>query len=222
MRVLRSVRRSQWAPSRRDGTERAESGRRWRRNGGRGCAAVGERVDWVVAGRGRSGQPGCVIARMPERLLPVPAQAPQVGRHHVRRQVGHLAGLAQHQRAGVVGNQIQAPELLLLAPTNPPVAGTALERPRLPAQQRQPLPRVLGDVAKTPTARELDEPQIVMLEQALDAPMAMMESVRGRGSGRSGGRENGVEGVFTSHHEVQVRLAPNYSAVSVRLVGGPG
>ena len=36
--------------------------------------------------------------------------------------------------------------------------------------------------------------------------MAMMESVRGRESGRSGGRENGVEGVFTSHHEVQVRI----------------
>ena len=36
--------------------------------------------------------------------------------------------------------------------------------------------------------------------------MAMMESVRGRESGRSGGRENGVESVITSHHEVQVRL----------------
>ena len=60
--------------------------------------------------------------------------------------------------------------------------------------------------------------------------MAMMESVRGRGSGRSGGREHGVEGVFTSHHEVQVRLGHMAEAavkddgqcnvVERRVVGG--
>ena len=56
---------------------------------------------------------------------------------------------------------------------------------------------------------------------------AMMESVRGS---RSGGRENGVEGVFTSHHEVQVRLGHMAEAavkddgernvVERRVVGG--
>ena len=59
---------------------------------------------------------------------------------------------------------------------------------------------------------------------------AMMESVRGRGSGRSGGREHGVESVFTARHEVQVRLGHMAQAavkddgqrnvVERRVVGG--
>ena len=58
------------------------------------------------------------------------------------------------------------------------------------------------------TRRDLNAGKRARLERwaGVGRTQAMMESVRGRGSGRSGGRENGVESVFTSHHEVQVRL----------------
>ena len=102
------------------------------------------------------------LQRMAEGLLPVGAQAPQVGRHHTRRQIGDRARWAQHQQAGVVGNQPQPGELFSRAPADPAVARTALEGARLPTDQGQPTLLVFGNIAQ-PASRKLLEPQIVML-----------------------------------------------------------
>ena len=58
------------------------------------------------------------------------------------------------------------------------------------------------------TKRDVNAGKMAMLEgwAGVGRTQARMESVRGRESGRSGGRENGVESDFTSHHEVQVGL----------------
>ena len=64
-------------------------------------------------------------------------QTAQAQPQRPRRQVRNPA-LLQHREAGVVRDQVQPRELLLPRPADPRVAHPDLERPGLPAQQRQP------------------------------------------------------------------------------------
>ena len=103
----------------------------------------------------------CEFNGMPPALLPVLAQPPQIQPQHARGQVLHARPLRQHQKARVIGDQMQAPELHRLVPAQPAVARAALEDPRLPAHQRQPLALVFRHIAQ-PAPGELLEPQIVV------------------------------------------------------------
>ena len=75
--------------------------------------------------------------RVSMHRLHVPRQAPQAQPQHPRGQVRHRAR-RQDDKARVVGDQMQAPELLLRAPADPAVARGQLERARLPADEREP------------------------------------------------------------------------------------
>ena len=110
------------------------------------------------------------LHRMAVRRRPVPAQPTQAPRQRPRRQVRDARRLRQHQEPRVVRDQVQAPELHRPVPAQPAVPRRALERPRLPAQQRHPVPPPLRDVAHTPP-RELPETQVVALvHQRVPAP----------------------------------------------------
>ena len=111
--------------------------------------------------------------RMAEGLLPVPAQAPQIGRHHTGGQVRDRPRWSQHQQPGVVGDQPQAGELLCGAPADPAVAGCALEGARLPTDQRQPALFVFGHIAQA-SPRESPESQIVMFVHGGVPPAALV------------------------------------------------
>ena len=101
-------------------------------------------------------QPMCV------RRLPIRTHTPKAAPQHPRRQVRNPLRLGQNQKPCVVPNQMQPPKLHRAVPAQPPVARRALERLQLPAQQRQPVPAPHRNVAQPP-ARELPEPQIVVL-----------------------------------------------------------
>ncbi len=99
------------------------------------------------------------MAILPE---PVVAQPAQHRAHHAGAEIRKYAALAQHQEPGVVRNQVQAPEHLLAAPSNPAIARGTLERCRLPAGQRYPAATPLRHIAQPAPGKPL-EPQVVML-----------------------------------------------------------
>ena len=101
------------------------------------------------------------LQRMPMRRLPVRAQAPQAAPQHPRGQVPGPRRYRQDQKPRVVADQVQAPELHRPVPAQPAIPRCALERSRLPAQQRQPVPAPHRDVTQ-PAARELPKPQVVV------------------------------------------------------------
>ena len=80
--------------------------------------------------------------------LPILGQAPQVQRQDARGQIGDAPGGGEDQEPGVVGQQMQALVVQHPRPADPGIAGRALERRRLPAEQRQPAPIERGDVAQ--------------------------------------------------------------------------
>ena len=110
------------------------------------------------------------LQRMSVPRLPIRAHTPKTAPQHPRRQVRNPLRLGQNQKPRVVPNQMQAPKLHRPMPAHPPLARRALERPRLPTQQRQPLPAPHRDVAQSP-ARKLAKPQVVVLvHQRIPAP----------------------------------------------------
>ena len=76
--------------------------------------------------------------RMAEASRPVPRQAARAQRQHPRAQVRH-APARQDQEAAVVREQVLAVVLGAEVPTDPAVAGGALQRRRREARQRHPL-----------------------------------------------------------------------------------
>ena len=69
------------------------------------------------------------------------------------------------------------PELHRPVPAQPAVPRRALERPRLPAHERQPVPAPLRDVAHA-TACELPEPQVVVLAHEVVPPTTLVRPRR--------------------------------------------
>ena len=102
------------------------------------------------------------LQRMAVQRLPVRAQPAQAAAQRPRRQVRHARRHRQDQEPRVVGDQVQTAELHRSVPAQPAVARRALERPRLPPDQRQPVSAPHRDVAQ-PAARELPEAQVVVL-----------------------------------------------------------
>ena len=101
---------------------------------------------------------------------PVRTQTPYAVRQRPRRQVHDPRRLRQHQKAGVVADQMQPTKLHRPVPAQPAVPRGALERPRLPAHQRQPVPAPHRNMAQAPT-RKLPKAQVVVLaHQRIPAP----------------------------------------------------
>ncbi|MCY4459275.1 MAG: hypothetical protein OXC26_02565 [Albidovulum sp.] len=72
------------------------------------------------------------------QLAHVARQAAQAEGKYPGSQVGNLAALRQHHEPTVVGNQMQARELLLGRPADPGIPRADLEGARRPAQKGQP------------------------------------------------------------------------------------
>ncbi|MCY4240416.1 MAG: hypothetical protein OXD36_01595 [Rhodobacter sp.] len=104
------------------------------------------------------------------RCLDVRGQPAQAQAQHAGRQVRHPSG-REDDETGVVADQVQAPELLILRPPDPAVARGQLERARLPADQREPGLAVQRDMAQA-LADDAVEPQVVMLlDQTVPEPV---------------------------------------------------
>ena len=107
--------------------------------------------------------------RIPVCVAHVARQPAQAQPQRPRRQVRNPA-LVQHREAGVVRDQVQPRELLLARPADPRIAHPHLERPGLPAQQRQPPLPAHRHVAKR-LAEQAAEGQVVVLRhQRVPAP----------------------------------------------------
>ena len=107
--------------------------------------------------------------RVAEARRPVRRRAPRAQRQHARRQVRHPRP-GQNQEAAVVGEQVLAVVLDAEVPTDPAVAGGALQRRRREARQRHPaaaprrrVPQRLADLRQRAQI-------VVRLHQALVAP----------------------------------------------------
>ena len=110
------------------------------------------------------------LQRMSVPRLPIRAHTPKTAPQHPRRQVPNPLRPGQNQKPRVVPNQMQAPKLHRPMPAHPPLARGALERSRLPPQQRQPLPTPHCNVAQPP-ARKLAKPQVVVqVHERVPAP----------------------------------------------------
>ena len=105
----------------------------------------------------RINRPACVLLADHERSWRF---LDRVNSRPVRRSNRAIAESVN--QPGVVPDQMQSPKLHRSVPAQPPATRGAIERPRLPAQQRQPVPEPHRNVAQPP-ARELSEPQIVVL-----------------------------------------------------------
>ena len=108
--------------------------------------------------------------RVAVHRLHVRRQPSQAQPQHPRGQVGHPVR-RQDDETRVVGDQMQAPELLLRRPTDPAVARGQLERARLPADQSNPALAVYRDMAQA-FADDAVKRQVVMLRhQPVPAPV---------------------------------------------------
>ena len=108
--------------------------------------------------------------RIAMRRPHVPRHAPQAQRQHPRRQVRHPAR-RQDDEARVVGDQMQAPELLLRAPADPAVARGQLERARLPADEREPARSQRRDMAQTLAEHAMKRQVVMGRHQLVPAPV---------------------------------------------------
>ncbi len=99
--------------------------------------------------------------RVPVHGLNAGGQPPKAQPQHAGRQVRHPFR-GEDDETGVVAEQVQAPELLLLRPSDPADARGQLERARLPSDQRQLGLAVQRDIAQA-LADDAVEPQVVML-----------------------------------------------------------
>ena len=108
--------------------------------------------------------------RISMHRLHVPGQPPQAQPQHPRGQVGHPTR-RQDNEARVVGDQMQAPELPIRRPADPPVARGQLERAGLPADQCEPGLAMHRDMAQA-LADDAVERQVVMLRhEPVPAPV---------------------------------------------------
>lgn len=83
---------------------------------------------------------------------------------------GNPVPSGKYQKLRVVHDQVQPPELHRPVPAQSAVPRCALELPRLPAQQRQPVTPPFCNLTQT-TVRELAEPQaVVFRHQRVPAP----------------------------------------------------
>ena len=104
----------------------------------------------AVAGPGKARRINerlCQKHRIAVQFPHVARQPAQAQPQDPRGQIGHRAR-RQDDKARVVGNQMQAPELLLRAPADPVVARGQFERTRLPADERKPSRAQCRDMAQ--------------------------------------------------------------------------
>ncbi len=108
--------------------------------------------------------------RVSMHRLDVLGQPPQAQPQHPRGQVGHPAG-RQDDEARVVGDQMQAPELMLRRPADPTVARGQLERARLPADQCEPSLAVHRNMAQALADDAVKRQVVVRRHQPVPAPV---------------------------------------------------
>ena len=108
--------------------------------------------------------------RITMHRLHVPRQAPQAQSQHPRGQIGHRAR-RQDDEARVVGDQVQAPELLLRAPADPAVARGQLERARLPANECKPNRTQGRDMAQALAEHPMKRQVVMARHQSVPAPV---------------------------------------------------
>ena len=108
--------------------------------------------------------------RVSMHCLHVPRQPPQAQPQHPRGQVRHPVR-RQDDEARVVGDQMQAPELLLRAPPDPAVARGQLERAGLPADQRQPSRAQRRDMTQALAEHAMKRQVVMGLHQSVPAPV---------------------------------------------------
>ena len=108
--------------------------------------------------------------RVSMHRLHVPRQAPQAQPQHPRGQVRHRAR-RQDDKARVVGDQMQAPELLLRAPAEPAVARGQLERAKLPADEREPGRAHERNVAQAFAEHAMKRQVVMARHQPVPAPV---------------------------------------------------
>ncbi len=129
---------------------------------GRAVAGAGETRD-VHKGLGQK-------SRISVRRLHVLRQPPQAQPQHPRGQVGHPLR-RQDDEARVVGDQMQAPELLLGRPPDPAIARAQLERAGLPADQCEPDLAMHRDMAQALADDAVERQVVVLLDQPVPAPV---------------------------------------------------
>ena len=100
------------------------------------------------------------------QALPLARQLAQAQAEHARGQMGAATGLAQQQETRLIGHQEQPLAALQGTPADPAVAGGAVQRGGMPADQSQPALAVHGDLAQA-LATEVAEAEIVPLAHQL-------------------------------------------------------
>lgn len=97
---------------------------------------------------------------MTEGGTPILAKAAQIERQDAGSEVGAV-GVGQDQKAGIVGDQMQALGAQQRRPTDPAITRTTAQRRRLLADQRQPLIAAMGDIAQL-SPHEAAKAQVVV------------------------------------------------------------
>ncbi len=110
------------------------------------------------------------VDRVAMHVLHVGRQACQAEGQHPR---GQVAGAPRPEQdiAGVVGNQMQAGELLVRGPADPAVADTDLEGPALPANQSQPAAVMDGNMMQGLAEKPLPGQVMMGPDQRIPAPL---------------------------------------------------
>ncbi len=108
--------------------------------------------------------------RVSMHRLHVLTQPPQAQPQHPRGQVRHPAR-RHDDEARVVGDQMQAPELLLRRPADPTVARGQLERAGLPADQRDPTLAMYRDMAQALAEHAVKRKVMMAHHQPVPAPV---------------------------------------------------
>ena len=106
---------------------------------------------------------------MPPRGVPVRTQAPGHPCKSKGGEVRKTARLAENEEARIVGNQMQACKLNTPLPSNPPVAGAALEGTGLPASETKPVAVPLENIPKTTTGKTLEAEIVPLIHDCIPA-----------------------------------------------------
>ena len=94
--------------------------------------------------------------------LRLTGQLAQAEAQYARGEVGAAAGRGQQQEARLIGHQEQTLPPLQRSPADPAVAGGAVQRGGMPAEQGQPALAAHGDLAQA-VAAEVAEAEVVVL-----------------------------------------------------------
>jgi hypothetical protein len=100
--------------------------------------------------------------------LPVGCQPFEIQRQDPRREIGPR-DLRQDEKAAIIGDQMEAVIVEHGGPADPAVAGPALQRRRLPAQQRQPLTAALRHIAQRSPHHPGEAQVMVLAHQGIPA-----------------------------------------------------